>query len=145
MAPFDAPSPSFLDAAREIVATQQSRRANHSTGVSWGGLTTELAPLETVEAVAERLKAEHERREAFLGTPRGRFVVAVNSLGALGYAEANTLLSLYSRCLADEREAVNVGAVGSALRILNEVGHSHAREGIAALADLLAKPLVRTA
>lgn len=139
------PRPDFFDTARQIVEDQQARHDRHRCGVSWSGLTTPLDPVETVEAVAERLLAEHERREAFFVTPRGRFMIAVNSLGALGYAEASTLHSLYSRSLADEREPLNTDAVGRAIRILNEINHSAAREGVGALVDLLAPPLVRTA
>jgi len=150
--PFDtAPRPSFLETAREIVSGQQNRRAEEArrqSGVRWSGMDCEPFPVETVDACAARLEREHAAREAFFATPRGRYLRAVNSLGGLGYTEADALLSIYSRTLADADAPMDerrVDAIGRAIRVLNGIAHSHAREAIAALADLLAAPLARAA
>lgn len=141
--------PNFFAAAREIVAGQEARReAAPKLGVRFSGMDPELPTVEPVETVARRLERQHEAREAFLASPRGRFVKAVTSLGALGYVEADTLLAIYSRSLADEGAPIDaraIDAIGRALRILNGMSHSHAREAIDALADLMARPLARAA
>lgn len=141
---FDAPTtPSFLAAAREIVAGQVAAATAHPTvGVCWSGMGHDPAPkVETVEAVADRLERRAAEREAFLVTPRGRFILAVNSLGRLGFDEADTVLSIYSRNLADERQPLNVEAAGRALRILADIRHSDAIEAIRAVADMMAPAL----
>jgi hypothetical protein len=154
--PFDAtpqienPRPDFFAIAREIVASQVAARASHPpVGLCWSGMPRAAPPeIETVEAVAARLQREAANREAFFTAPRGRFLRAVNSLGALGYNEAGALLNIYGRTLANEDEAFgprHYDAIGRAIRILNEIGHSHAREAVGALADLLSPPLARAA
>lgn len=131
--------PSFLDTAREIVAGQVARRAAHpTTGVSWSGLTVPAPEVETVEAVAERLRAQAARNLAFAKSPRGRLYATIRELEQIGYGEQAYLLETqYRSHLADEREPLDVGAVGACLAILNPIAGSVAREGRAALAELL--------
>ena len=75
-----------------------------------------------------------------------RFFSAVRQLEQLGYlAEAYDLEGIYRRSLADEREPLNVAAVGSALAILNRINGADARDARDALAELLMKTERRAA
>lgn len=125
------------EAARRDHADQEARRA---AGVCRSGLGPDpIAPLDEAALIekAERLTAE---RNAWLRSPRGRFVRACGEIHrAAGYSdEAETALGYYRRSFADEREPVNAHAVAMAIKALNEVPGNDAREARAALCDLLA-------
>lgn len=129
-----------LERAHDIVAGQQRAQAAHAAryrgrdGDVEGGWR-----VETVEACAARLEADTARALAFRRTPLGRFLTAVDELDqGGGYAdEALRLRGYYSRSLADDREPVDMGAVAACLRILAGINVRSARDGIAALADVM--------
>lgn len=77
-----------------------------------------------------------ERANQHANTPRGRLCAALTDLAQCGIYEAETVRSIYSRDLADERRPVPTDAVVRAIRILNGVSLPVAREAIQALCDL---------
>jgi hypothetical protein len=143
-------TPDFTPEAREIVAGQQAARAameaDYRAGrqvprrydLATGANAIDFPKVETVEACAARLAAEHEKREAFFASPRGRFLAAVVSLEGDFPVEGDRLRSAYSRSLADDREPLNLEEVARCLRILAPMDDQRAQEAELALADLLA-------
>lgn len=124
--------------------TAAEREAARTRGVHFGGMEADAYPGREPERVVADARARRDNAAAFAGSPRGRLLQALHELGTLGYQEAEVVRSIYSRALASEDYAVDARfteAVGRAIRILNSVDHSTAREGVAALADLLAPPL----
>lgn len=132
----------FRSEAEAIVADQQAARdawvPTRKTGVCWSGLTTPEDPpkVETVEAVMKRLADI----AAFKVSPRGRFLACLSELDDVGayLEEVYRLRGYYNRSIttlngphADEH------AIACCIRLLNSIGTPAAREGIAALADLL--------
>lgn len=92
----------------------------------------------TVEEVADCLRVEMAKVAAFRASPRGRFWSVIEELEAHGDARSEQLRGFYNRdiTLLNGPEA-DVTAVTKCIRILNEIGTSVGRAGIAALADLL--------
>ena len=125
----------FRAEAEAIVARQ--REAIRPTGVCWSGFQTE-PHIDDVDALAERLARKHAENEAWRRSPRGLFVAALNELAAVGYAvEVDSLRGIFNRSLADERQPLDVAAVGSALTILEKVQTSDGRAAREALYELL--------
>lgn len=135
----DGQTTTFFDAAREIVAAQQQARDNFRVGVCWGGMAPSAPVVETVDAVAARLQATTARAIAFRKTPRGRFVTAIDALQSEGdTCEVGLALRGYfNRSLADEREPLNLEAVGRCLQLLAPIDTQDAQAAELALADLL--------
>lgn len=129
----------FQAEAEAVVAAQQARRDQARTGgVSWSGLTSPAPEVEDVEVVRLRIVAGHDSAVAWAKTPRGRFYRAIQQLREIGYTdEAERLEGHYRRSLADDREPLNVPAVGAALAILNPLAGQDARDARGALAELL--------
>lgn len=135
--------------ALEISAERARRRTSdpevtRSKGVHFGGMEAEAFPTREPEQLVADARARKQRADTFSASPRGRLVRAIHELGTLGWNEAEAVRAIYSRSLAAEDQAVDArfaDAVGRAVRILIGINHSHAREAIAALADLLARPL----
>lgn len=120
--------------AQEIVASQQAAQAaflQRYRGIS--GATDYGCPeVETVDAVTARLEADTARALAFRKTALGRFLTAVDELQeGGGYAdEALRLRGYYGRGL-------DLHAIAACIRILAGVNVKSARDGIAALADVM--------
>lgn len=132
-----------MQTARQIVANQQAAQAaffaryrNISGATDYG-----CPEVETVEEVAARLHQHAADARAFRRTALGRFLTAVDQLEAAGgyEDEALRLRGYYSRSLADQRDPLNVSAVSACIRILAGINVSVARDGIAALADVMAE------
>lgn len=120
------------------------KEASRSRGVHFGGMEPDIWRGREPETLLADARVRKQRADAFHASPRGRLIRALHELGTLGWNEAETVLSIYSRSLADERQAVDArfaDAVGRCIRILADVRHSTATDGIRALADLLAPPL----
>lgn len=135
-------APSFFDTAREIVAGQQAARDGHRTGVSWSGMSPDAPRVETVEAVAERLRVEAERLAQFRASPRGRFYQVIGEIAdAGGYeAEAQRMRGFYDRhisLLNGPLVAESLPAIAECIDILNGITTRDGRAGITALVDLL--------
>lgn len=131
-------TPDFFPEACAIVGRQQEVYAAHRTGVCWSGMTNPAPVVEDVETVRQRLVKRAEDAKRFHESPRGRLYACIRELDALGYGEESYRLeSLYRSRLADDREPLDVEAVGACLAILARTNHSTAREGELALAELL--------
>jgi hypothetical protein len=133
------PTPDQAAKAREIVAGQAEAHARRMA------LGSHLRPegyapfpkVETVEAVEARLVAARATMRAFMQTPRGRFVATLERLTADHWEAAVRLRGIYDRHLWDEREPLDVAAVGEALLVLNPLDTVDAQECSDALAELL--------
>jgi hypothetical protein len=126
--------------AEAIVADQQAAFDRFvPEGVRWSAMHRDAPVVETVDAVAARLRDRHAKVAAFRASPRGRFLTAVDQLQDDGGhdAQAIALRGLYNRSLSDDREALDVPAVGRCLLILNPIDTQAAQEASNALADLL--------
>lgn len=64
----------LLETARQIVGAQEA--ANAGRGTSLHGFASSYQPVESVEAVQDRLRADAERYAAWSATATGRFVRA---------------------------------------------------------------------
>lgn len=79
------------------------------------------------------------RIESFRASPRGRLLRALKDIAEVGsYAgEAEAVRAIYSRSLADVREAPCPRAIGRAIHILADIPNGDARRAVLALAELL--------
>lgn len=138
----------FQAEAERIVAQQQARRDRFTpAGVCWSAMAPEYPVVEDVETVRARLVEEDAKHRAFLTTPRGRFLTALQNIEATaGYPEeACKLWSLWRSSLVDDRR-LNTAVVGAAVAVLNGIDMRDAREAIDALAELLvSEPMARAA
>lgn len=143
------PDKPFLAEAQAIVASQQAiRDQHHSGGVSWSAMSRCVPEVADVEEVRRRLEENFTRHEAWKVSPKGRFVAAARELHKLGWInEIGAITQLVYAC-----EGVGIGKtrvaealapenVFRAIRILNGINHSSAREAITFLTEI-AVPLV---
>lgn len=111
----------------------ERQRFEASFGVRWSGMQDdppELPPLAELEAAANAV-------DAFKSTPRGRFLAALAGVEKVDPAQGDRIRAHYNRMLADERQPLDVAAVGTALAMLNAIADQAARDAIDALARLL--------
>jgi hypothetical protein len=148
--PFDSqPAKPFQAEAEAIVARQQADRDEHMTGgVCWSAMDRRVPEVADVEEVRQRLEDQFNRHEAWRLTPAAKFVAAARELHDLGWAdEIRAVGTVYHACqgvgIGKERaeRALTPESLFRALRILNGINHSSARDAITALTEIAA-PLV---
>lgn len=137
--------PTTFEEAREIVlGTEAFRQKAHEAasaalrGVRRVGYDLpDFRPMTDAEVAAEAHR-KLAAATAWLQGPRRQLCRAIRELDEIGYGEeAYKLESTYRAQLADEREPLNVAAVGACLAILGNIEHPTAREGVMALSELL--------
>lgn len=131
-------SADFRTRAEAVVASQREARARHpKTGVCWSAMSPAYPVVERVEDVEAQLRETWAQHEAFRASPRGRFLGAVRELADDHGAEWHALMGYYDRSLADDRQPLNVEAVGRCLKILAAMEPVAAQDAELALSDLL--------
>lgn len=142
--PFDTQSETpFQAEAEAIVAAQREKRAQHRTGVSWSAMSRRAPEVEDVESVRQRLVRQEAARAAYRATPRARAHRALRELAELGYVDelrgmSSVFAALAPTMLSDSFIELHLGAESllRAIRILNGIDHSTARDAIQALTEL---------
>ena len=128
----------FQAEAEAVVARQKAAREARTIGVCWSGMTSPAPVVEDVETGRQRLVEQDERGKAFMLSPLGRFYCAFRELENVGCPEeAYQLEGIYRRSLADQREPLNVRAVGACLAVLEGLPRSVAKDARAALIEML--------
>jgi hypothetical protein len=123
-------------------------KAQVYSGVRRSGMGDEHAfrarTLAEIAVDADKARAAHER---FQASPRGRFLRALAEIEQMPTYEGNAyeLRGIYSRSLADDRQPLDVAAVGAAITLLNDVPGKDARAALDALAELLMQTQARAA
>lgn len=132
-------SPFFAAELRAEEVRIADHKRNHQPGVSWSGMGSEPFKAMTVGDLIRNAEIARQRAEDFANSPRGAFLKAVKGIEQLPSfeADAERLRALFNRSLADDRQPVNVKAVGAALVILTSVPGKDARSAVDALAELL--------
>lgn len=121
---------------REITRAGAARReAQRTRGVCQSGMGSDPYRVASLAEIEAEAKAADERANS----PRGIFLKALDGVEQLpGHeADAERLRALFNRDLADDRQPLNVRAIGAALAALNGVPGSDARRAIDALSTLL--------
>lgn len=132
----------YLD--REVLREDVRRRhydadVGRSRGVCFSGMGPSPFQPRTEDQIRHDAEAACQKAEAFKVSPRGIFLSALKGIEQMPSHEydAERLRSLLARDLSDDRQPLNVAAVGSALAILNEIPGRDARKAIDALAEML--------
>lgn len=125
------------EALRAILAMpmwQRPKRYDMATG----GDVVDYPKLQTVDEVSAELRSLIAKSDAFEASPRGRFLSVIRELIGLGEPQGVRLRGYYDRSITTlNGETADVAAITACIRILNEIGTSVARDGVAALVDLL--------
>lgn len=129
--------PATGDALRTICKRVINRayrlRLEAPNGVCFSGMGDDPRTLPTLA----ELGAEAAETEARINSPRCRFVVALAGAEEIDPSRVSDIRGLWCRDLADDRQPLNVAAVGAALVLLNAIPGKAARAAIDALACLL--------
>lgn len=133
LASLETLNPIFRQACGREATRARAARRGHESGVRRSGMQDDPYRVRT----ARDLLTETEAAQAYQASPRGRFLAALSGVEKIDPAQGDKIRAHYNRMLADERQPLDVAAVGTALALLNAVPGQAAREAIDALSELL--------